>query len=140
MTEPKVSKRIFMNRRKQKKYLKKNKDLLEQVVAILDEIDPMSIISSARSAGVVMEREYLPEAKVIVLRLERWNSIRSLEAGLKDIFDYFFRYPKNAPEYYQIAARRIWNAWLLSLDKPPLDFPDDIRPPEHKPPVIFELS
>ena len=129
-----------MNRRKQKKYLKKNKELLEQVVAILDEIDPMSIISSARSAGVVMEREYLPEAKLIVLRLNRWNSAHSLETGLKDIFDYFFRNLKVAPEYYQLAARKIWNAQLLSLGKAPVSFPDDIQPPEHKSPVIFELS
>jgi hypothetical protein len=120
--------------------LKKHKELLEQVVAILDEVDPMSIISSARAAGFVMEREYTPEAKVIVLRLERWNSIRSLEAGLKDIFDYFFCNLKVAPEYYQLAARRIWNAWLLSLGKPPVDFPDDIQPPGHKPPVIFEIT
>ena len=129
-----------MKQRKRKKYLKKHKELLEQVVAILDEVDPMSIISSARAAGFVMEREYLPEAKVIVCRLERWNSIRSLEAGLKDIFDYFFRYPKVAPEYYQLAARKIWNARLLSLGKPPENFPDVIQPPEHKSPVIFEIT
>lgn len=129
-----------MNRRKRKKYLKKHKKLLEQVVAILDEVDPMSILFSARAAGFVMEREYLPEAKAIVLRLGRWNSIRSLEAGLKGIFDYFFCNLKVAPEYYQLAARRIWNARLLSLGKPPLDFPDDINLPEHKPPIILEIT
>ena len=129
-----------MKQRKRKKYLKKHKELLEQVVAILDEVDPMSIISSGRFAGFDIEREYLPEAQVIVLRLERWKNIRSLEAGLKDIFDYFFCNLKVAPEYYQLAARGIWNARLLSLSKPPVNFPDDIQPPEHKPPVIFELS
>ena len=129
-----------MNQRKRKKYLKKHKELLELVVAILDEVDPMSIISMSRAAGFVIESEYQPEAEAMVLRLEQWSSTRSLEAGLKDIFDYFFRYPEIAPEYYQIAARRIWNAWLLSLGKPPLDFSDDIQPPEHKRPVIIEVD
>jgi len=129
-----------MNQRKRKKYLKKHKELLEQIVAILDEVDPMSIISSARAAGFVIESEYMPEAKAIVLRLERWNNIRSLEAGLKDIFDYFFGNLKAAPEYYQLAARRIWNAWLMSTGKPPVNFPDDVKPPKHKPPVIFEIT
>lgn len=59
---------------------------------------------------------------------------------MKDVFDYFFRYPEIAPEYYQLAARRIWNAWLLSLGKPPVAFPDDIKPPEHKRPVIIEID
>ena len=129
-----------MNQRKRKKYLKKHKELLEQVVAILDDVDPMSIISSIRAAGFEIAREYLPEAKEIVLRSERWNSVRSLEAGLKDIFDYYFRYPKVAPEYYQLAARRIWNAWLISHGKPQENYPDDIQPPEHKRPVIFEIT
>jgi len=39
-----------MKQRKRKKYLKKNKELLEQVVAILDQVDPMSIISMAQTA------------------------------------------------------------------------------------------
>jgi len=129
-----------MKQRKRKKYLKKHKELLEQVVAILDEVDPMSIISSARFAGFDIEREYLPEAKAIVLRLERWDTVRSLKSGLKDIFDYYFRYPKVAPEYYQLAARRIWNAWLIYRGKAPVDFPDDIQPPEHKAPVIIEIT
>jgi len=129
-----------MKQRKRKKYLKKHEELLEQVVAILDEVDPMSIISMARAAGFVIESEYRPEAKGIVCRLERWNSIRSLETGMKEIFDYFFRYPDIAPEYYQLASRRIWNARLLSLGKPPLGFPDDIQPPEHKRPIIIEVD
>ena len=129
-----------MNQRKRKKYLKKHKKLLEQVVAILDEVDPMGIIFSARAAGFVIESEYLPEAEAVVLRLKRWNNVRSLEAGLKDIFDYFFRNLKVAPEYYQIASRRIWNAWRIYRDKPPENFPDDIQLPEHKPPVIFEIT
>ena len=129
-----------MKQRKCKKKLKKHRELLEQVVAILDEVDPMSIISSGRFAGFDIEREYLPEAQVIVLRLERWKNIRSLEAGLKDIFDYFFCNLKVAPEYYQLAARRIWNARLLSLSKPPVNFTEDIQPPEHKAPVIIEIT
>jgi hypothetical protein len=129
-----------MNRRKRKQYFKKHKDLLNQVVAIVDDVDPMGIIFSARVAGFVIESEYLPEAEAIVWRLERWNSMRSLEAGLKHVFDYFFYYPEVAPEYYQLTARRIWNAWLLSLGNPPLDFPDDIHPPEHKPPVLIEIG
>ena len=129
-----------MNQRRRKKYLKKHKKLLEQVVAILDEVDAMDIISSARAAGVDIEREYLPEAKLIVLRLERWNNVRSLEAGLKDIFDYFFRNLKVAPEYYQIASRRICNAWRIHRGKPAENFPDDIQLPEHKSPVIFEIT
>jgi hypothetical protein len=129
-----------MKQRKRKKYLKKHKELLEQVVAILDEVDPMSIISMARVAGFVIESEYRPEANAIVCRLEGWINIRSLEAGMKDIFDYFFRYPVIAPEYYQLASRRIWNAWQCSLGKPPVDFPDDIQPPEHTRPVIIEVD
>ena len=100
----------------------------------------MSIISMARAAGFVIESEYRPEAKAIVCRLEGWMNIRSLETGMKDIFDYFFSYPEIAPEYYQLAARRIWNVWQLSLGKPPVDFPDDIQPPEHKRPVIIEID
>ena len=96
-----------MKKRKRKKHLKKHKDFLEQVVTILDEVDPMGIMFIARYAGFVIDSEYEPEAKEIVCRLERWHSIRSLEAGLKEVFDYFFRYPEIAPEYYQIAARRI---------------------------------
>ena len=129
-----------MKRKKRKKILKKHKALLEQVIAILDEIDPMNIIFSARAAGFVVEREYTPEAEVIVLRLERWNSVRSMEVGLKEIFDYYFRYPKIAPEFYQISARRIWNARLLSCGKQTVNFPDDIQPPEHKLPIIFEID
>ena len=129
-----------MNQRKRKKYLKKHKKLLEQVTAILDAVDPMSIISSIRAAGFDIQSEYMPEAKVIVLRLERWSSVRYLEAGIKDIFDYYFRFPKVAPEYYQLAARRIWNAWLIYRGKLPENFPDDIQAPEHKPPVIIEIT
>ena len=129
-----------MNQRKRKKYLKKHKELLEQVTAILDQVDPMSIISILQSAGFSIESEYEPEAKVIVCRLERLNSIRSLEAGLKDVFDYFFRHPEIAPEFYQLAARRIWNAWRLSLGKAPVSFPVNIQPPEHKRPVIVEVD
>jgi len=36
-----------MKQRKRRKYLKKHEKLLEQVVAILNEVDPMSIISMA---------------------------------------------------------------------------------------------
>jgi len=129
-----------MNRRKRKKLLKKQNELLEQVIAILDEVDPMNIIFSARAAGFEVEREYLPEAEVIVLRLERWNNLRSLEIGLKEIFDYYFRYPEIAPAFYQLSARRIWNARLLSCGKPPVDFPDDIQVPEHKTPVIIQID
>ena len=129
-----------MNRRKRKKKLKKHETLLEQIIAILDEVDPMNIIFSARAAGFVVESEYQPEAEAIVLRLERWNSVRSLEAGLRDIFDYYFRYPNIAPEFYQLSARRIWNARLLSRGKPPVEFPDDIQVPEHKTPVIIEID
>jgi hypothetical protein len=129
-----------MNRRKRKKILKKQTGLLEQIISILDEIDPMNIIFSARAAGFEVEREYKPEAEAIILRLERWSSVRALEAGLKDIFDYYFRYPNVAPEFYQLSARRIWNARLLSIDQPPVDFPDDIQVPEHKTPIIFEID
>ena len=129
-----------MNQRKRKKYLKKHKALLEEVVTILDEVDPMGILFIARSAGFVIESEYEPEAKEIVCRLNRWHSIHSLETGLKNVFDYFFRYPEITPEYYQIATRRIWNARLLSLGKAPLAFPDDIQLPEHKRPIIVEID
>jgi hypothetical protein len=106
----------------------------------IDEVDPMSIISITRAAGFVIEGEYRPEAKAIVCRLEGWNSVRSLETGLKDIFDYYFRYPKVAPDYYQLAALRIWNAWLIYRGKAPVNFPDDIQPPEHSAPVIIEVD
>ncbi len=62
-----------MKQRKRKKYLKKHEELLEQVVAILDEVDPMSIISMARAAGFVIESEYL--------RLVRAMKIRSFKPG-----------------------------------------------------------
>jgi hypothetical protein len=129
-----------MNRRKRKKILKKHREFLEQIIAILDEIDPVNIIHAVRAAGCEIEREYEPEAKLIVFRMERWNSIRSLETGLKEIFDYYFRCPTVAPEYYRLMARRIWNARLVHTGKQTVDFPDDIRLPKRKRPVIIQVD
>ena len=40
-----------MNQRKRKKILKKHKKLLKQILAILDEVDPMRIIFAGQAAG-----------------------------------------------------------------------------------------
>ena len=100
----------------------------------------MNILFAGQAAGFTVEREYEPEAEAIVLRVERWNSVRCLEIGLKEIFDYYFRYPEIAPEFYRLAARRIWNARLVCSGKQPVDFPDDIRLPERKKPVIIKID
>ncbi len=115
-----------MNIRRRKKYLKKRKKLVDQVVTILDDIDPVGIISSAKAAGFDIDREYIPEAEDIVLKLGQWYRVRSLEIGLRKIFDYYFYYPDVAPEYYQLMARRLWNLMLVNKGKEPIKFPDDI--------------
>lgn len=129
-----------MNRRKRKKSLDKHKGLVDQIVQIMDDIDPVGIISSAGFAGFDVTKEYIPEAKEVVLRLGRWNSLTATENGLRHIFDYYFYYPDVAKEYYQLMSRRIWNAWLVFLGKPSEAFPDDIKLPDHASPVLIEID
>ena len=131
-----------MKIRTHKKYLKikKREAFVDQIAAIMDDIDPVGIIFSAKAAGFDYDqedREYTPEAKRIVTQLKRWNSIHSLEIGLQQIFDYYFDYPDVAQEYYQLMARRLWNLMLVNKGKEPIKFQDDIQLPEHLPPIVI---
>jgi len=129
-----------MKIRKRKKYLKKRKKLVDQVVAILDDIDPVHIISSAKAAGFDIDREYVPEAEEIVLRIEQWDNINSMQVGLRRIFDFYFYYPGVPQEYYQIMARKIWNIFLANRGKKTIEFPDDIKLSDHPPPILINID
>lgn len=129
-----------MKIRKRKKYIKKRRDLVDQVVAILDDIDPMGILFSAKAAGFNIDKEYIPEAEEIVLKLGQCNNVRSLEIGLKQIFDYYFYYPDVPEEYYQLIARKLLNTLFLERGKKPIKFSGNIKVPEHLTPVLIVVD
>ncbi len=129
-----------MKIRKRKRFIKKRKKLFDQIVDILDDIDPIGIISSVKSAGMYIDREYAPEAEEIVLRIEQWDHIHSMEVGLRKIFDFYFHYPGVPQEYYQIMARRIWNIFLADRGKKTVEFPDDIKLSDHPPPILINID
>lgn len=129
-----------MKRRIQKKILRKRKNLLNEVVKILDEIDPMGLIYAASKAGFPLEEEYEPEAKVLVINLNTQMETRDIENELQRIFDWYFRFPDVPREFYTVAARKIMNAWLAFQGKRELEFPDDIELPPHPEPIIVEVD
>jgi hypothetical protein len=129
-----------MKRRIQKKILKKRKNLLAEVIKILDEIDPMGLIYSSSKAGFPLEEEYEPEAKDLVARLNNQMKTAEIENQLKVVFDNWFRFPDVPREFYMAAARRIMNAWLAFQGKPRIEFPDDIELPPHREPIIVEVD
>jgi len=131
---------LIMKRRIQKKILRKRRQLLGIIVSILDDIDPVGIVSSAGMAGFQIKREYLPEAREIVGRLEKKMRLPDLEAKIKRVFEDYFYYPDIQSEYYVVAARRILNAWYAYQGLQTINYPDDIELPKHPSPTIIELD
>ncbi|MBL0716832.1 MAG: hypothetical protein JJV89_02175 [Desulfosarcina sp.] len=131
---------LIMKRRIQKKILQKRQQLLETIVSILDDIDPVGIIFLAGVAGFRAKKEYLPEAEAIVVCLEKKMRLPDLEAKIKRIFEYYFYHPDIRSEYYVVAARRILNAWYVYQGMQIIDFPDDIELPKHPSPIIIEMD
>jgi len=129
-----------VKRRIRKKILKKRKQLLNKVVKILDEIDPMGLIYSASKAGFPLEEEYEPEARDLVASLDGEMGLKDIENELKQIVDRWFRFPDVPTEFYKAAARRIMNEWLAFQGKPEIEFMDDIELPPHREPIIVEVD
>jgi len=129
-----------MKKRIKKKILKKRRELLDAVVIILDDIDPMGLLHTASKAGFTLEEEYEPEAREIVARLDDRMKFRDFENELKRIFDAYFYFPDVSREYYIAAARKIMNAWLVFQGRQTIDFPDDIELPQHADPIVVEVD
>ena len=128
----------IMKRRIQKKILKKRQQLLETIVSILDDIDPVGIIFLAGVAGFQAKKEYLPEAEAIVVCLEKKMRLPDLEAKIKRIFEYYFYPPDIQSEHYVMAALRILNACYVYQGIQTINFPDDIELPKHLLPIFIE--
>jgi len=129
-----------MKRRMQKKILQNRQQLLDNTVSILDDIDPIGIISVAKESGFPVTREYLPEAMEIVTRLNTGTQFTELELGIKHIFGYFFHNPNVPKVYYTAAAREILNAWYTFIDRPIIKYTDKLKLPEHPTPIKIEID
>jgi len=95
-----------MKKRIQKKILQKRKQLVDAVVMILDEIDPMGLLYAASKAGFSLEQKYEPEAKDLVARLDDKMGPSDIEKELKRIFDRWFHFADIPGAFYTAAARK----------------------------------
>ncbi|MDI6797253.1 MAG: hypothetical protein QMD09_09920, partial [Desulfatibacillaceae bacterium] len=113
--------------------------LLMFINKILDDLDPMGIISMVRYAGVDIKNEYDPEAKEIANAIKNFNTLGKLAGTIKEVFDQYFYDPDVDEDIYNLSAYRIWNAWLVHNGRKPISIPQNltrIPPPDCKPVII----
>jgi len=124
-----------------------NKELLEKMIIILDEVDPEGLVYGAMEAlGRAVVEEYKPEAETILLRQSEWVTVNDLAKVVAEEFAWwFYEYDENGdPHYdfprYKLAARKIWNARLEVKGQPPEEFADDIILPPRARPILIEVD
>ncbi len=89
-----------------KKEIKEYENLLNSITEILSRHDPIGI-----SFGEI-DNEYEPEAKTILHKLDRYNSVEDvIKMVHQDFKSWFFPEIAGEAENYQKIAEEIWILW-----------------------------
>jgi hypothetical protein len=117
--------------------------LLNKMIAILDEIDPIRIIHQATRAGFPLssvQGEYDPEARSILHRLPEWKDPENLAEIVREEFDYCFGGMYIADTIIRKLTAEFWNAYCDHINAPQLRVACEIELPEGPEPICIEID
>jgi len=113
--------------------------LLEKINEILDEIDPVGIVASARYVGWETDNEYSPDAKVLLLKLFRCNHPEQFESKARNTLIEYIQHAGLTEAGCKLISLKTWNAWLKFQGKEPVSVPGNLKARKWDSPVIIKV-
>ena len=113
--------------------------LLEKINEILDEIDPVGIVASARYVGWETDNEYSPDAEVLLLKLFRCDHPEQFESKVRNTLIEYIQHAGLTEVGCKLISLKTWNVWLEFQGKEPVSVPGNLKARKWNSPVIIKV-